>query len=171
VAAKAVAWIFAVPLAGAVAAGLWPVAALEVVDLDRHRVVASFPVRAFQLRYRHSLHGGRVWEHFAVVGTQLVLVAVEAEREAALEYYGFPQRVVRWGNRYRVFPVGRGMPELVVRGTATGQRTLLLGKLALPLYGHDREGHRFRVRVARAPAAWVGLWWAWEHLQRGRQRP
>jgi hypothetical protein len=171
VAAKAVARIFLVPLGGAVAAGLWPVPALEVVDLDRHRVVASFPVRAFQLRYRHSLYGGRVWEHFAVAGMELVLVAVEAEREAAVEYYGFPQRVVRRGNRYRVFPVGRRMPELVVRGTATGQRTLLLGRFALPLYGHGREGHRFRVRVTRAPAAWVGLWWAWEHVQRVRQRP
>ncbi len=163
--------ILLVPLGGVVAAGLWPVHALEVADLDRNRVVASFPAQEFQLRYRHSLYGGRVWEHFAVVGKELVLVAVEAEREAALEYYGFLPRVVRRGDRYRVSPLAQRTTELVVRGTATGQRTLLVGRSALPLYGHDREGYLLRVRVVQVPAVWLGLRWAWEHAHARRQPP
>jgi hypothetical protein len=141
---------------GGLGAALWPVRALEVVDLDRNRAVALYPAERFRLRYRHSLYGGAVWEHFRLVGGELVLEALEAEQEAALEYYGLPQRPSRAGELYAVRGLRQRFGELVVRATATGERTLLLDSLTLPLY-RDREGHRVRLRAVRAPAAWVGL--------------
>lgn len=157
-------------LGGALAAAAWPVRALEVLDLDRGRLVALYPARPFQLQYRHSVYGVRVWEQFTVVGTEVVLEAVEAEGEAALEYYGLPRRPVRVGDRYRVAGLNQRWRELVVRATATGQRTLQVGRAVLPLFGEGREGHRIRIRVARAPAASVvlreALRWA-----RGGERP
>lgn len=149
------------------AAALWPVRALEVADLDRDRPVAIWPAQPFQLRYRHSLYGGRVWEFFAVAGTEIVLEAVEAEQEAAVEYYALPKRPARAGGRYRVSGVSHRFGELVVRATATGQRTLLVGGLELPLYAGDREGHRIRIRVVRAPAAWVGVHALWTRVREG----
>ncbi|MDR7416069.1 MAG: DUF1850 domain-containing protein [Armatimonadota bacterium] len=140
-------------------AALWPVPALLVQDLDGPEVMGIFPVgpgQTLHLRYRHSLYGGRVWEHFRIGREGLVLVAVEAEREAALEYYGLPRRI-----RYRTgggiveglkLPVG----ELVVRATSLGERTLVVGGRAIPLAA-GREGHRIRLRVVSLPA--VRLVW------------
>lgn len=158
------------PLGGAVAAALWPVRALEVVDLDRDRLVAVYPAGPFQLRYRHSVYGGLVWEQFTVVGTEVLLDSVEAEQEAALEYYGLPQRVTRLAGRYRLSPVGQRLGELVVRATATGERTLVVRRTSIPLYGEGREGHRVRIRVVRVPAGWVGWTLAWRQV-RERVRP
>lgn len=149
-------WALALAVGGA-ALALWPVRVLEVVDSDRQQPVAVLPAGPFQLRYRHSLYGGTVWEQFRVVDTEIVLEAVEAEQEAALEYYGLPQRVTEHAGRYRLWPVGHRVRELVVRATATGQRTLVVGRWALPLYTQDPEGHRVRLRVARAPVARVAV--------------
>lgn len=149
-------WALAFTLGGAALAA-WPVRVLEVVDLDREQRVAVYPAGPFKLRYRHSVYRGRVWEHFTVVGTDLVLEAVEAEQEAALEYYGLPQRATVQAGRYRLFLVGHRLSQLVVRATATGQRTLLVGRWSLPLYAAGREGHRVRLQVVRTPAVQVAL--------------
>lgn len=149
------------------AAALWPVRALEVVDLDRDRTLAVWPAQPFQLRYHHSLYGGQVWEFFEVVGTEIVLEGVEAEQEAAAEYYGFPGRPARAGGRYRVSGIRQRFGELVVRATATGQRTLVVGSTELPLYAGGREGHRIRLRVVRAPSAWVAVNTLWARMREG----
>ncbi|MDR7410023.1 MAG: DUF1850 domain-containing protein [Armatimonadota bacterium] len=153
------------PLGGALAAALWPVRALEVVDLDRDRLVSVYPAGPFQLRYRHSVYGGLVWEQFTVVGTEILLDSVEAEQEAALEYYGLPQRVTQAAGRYRLSPVRQRLGELVVRATATGQRTLVVGRTSLPLYGEGREGHRVRLRGVRVPAGWLALSAVWKQIR------
>ncbi len=151
---------------GGLGAALWPVRALEIVDLDQNRVVALYPADRFRLRYRHSVYGGVVWEYFRLVGGELVLEGLEAEQEAALEYYGLADRPRRAGELYAIRGLRQRFGELVVRATATGERTVLLGSLTFPLY-RDREGHRVRLRAVRAPAAWVGLgaahtlWEAW----------
>jgi hypothetical protein len=148
----------------ALTVALWPVPTLLVEDLDEPEVMGIFPVvpgQPLHLRYRHSLYGGWVREHFRAGRDGLVLVAVEAEREAALEYYGLPQRI-----RYRTkeggiveglkFPVG----ELVVRATSLGARTLVVGDHAIPLAA-GRDGHRIRLRVVCLPAVrlvWNRLW-------------
>lgn len=142
---------------GGLGAALWPVRALEVADLDRNRVVALVPTDRFRLRYRHSVYGGLVWEHFRVADGELVLEGVEAEQEAALEYYALPQRPLRVRGHFAVHRLDHRLGELVVRATATGERTLLLDGLTLPLHRGGREGHRLRLRAVRAPAAWVGL--------------
>ncbi|MFN3285400.1 MAG: hypothetical protein ACK45F_03890 [bacterium] len=162
---RALARALFLPLGGAVAAALWPVRALEVVDLDRDRLVAVYPAGPFQLRYRHSVYGGLVWEQFTAVGTELFLDSVEAEQEAALEYYGLPGRITRAAGRYRLSPVGQRLGELVVRATATGQRTLMVGHTSLRLHEEGREGHRVRIRVVRAPAGWVGWTLAWRQIR------
>jgi len=151
------------------AAAAWPLQVLEVADLDEGRLLAALPAQSFQLRYRHSLYRGYVWEHFSVSGTHLTLEAVEAEREAAGEYYGLLHRVVRTDGRYRVSAATAPVEELVVRATALGERALLLGRFALPLYP-DREGHRIRIRVVRGPVAQVALRLLAGHLGK-RVRP
>ncbi len=157
--ARLLARVLLVPASGVVVAGLWPVRTLEVVDLDADRLVALYPVARFQLRYRHSLYRGLVWEQFRLVGTDLVLDAVEAEQEAALEYYRFAQRVTRAGPRYRVTGLQQRLGELVVRATEKGERTLVVEGGELPLFAHGREGHRMRLRAVRVPAAWMA--WGW----------
>lgn len=155
-AGRAFLWVLAFTLGG-IALAAWPVRMLEVVDLDREQRVAVYPAGSFQLRYRHSVYRGRVWEHFTVVGTDFVLEAVEAEQEAALEYYGLPQRATVHRGRYRLSLVGHRLSQLVVRATATGQRTLLVGRWSLPLYAAGREGHRVRLQVVRTSAIRLAL--------------
>lgn len=137
--------------------------------MDANRLVALYPAGPFQLLYRHSVYGARVWEQFAVAGTDVVLEAVEAEAEAAVEYYGLPHRPVRTGGRYRVAGVNQRWGELVVRATATGQRTLQVGRSVLPLFDEGREGHRIRIRAVRAPAGWVIVRQALRWVRGGEQ--
>ncbi|MDR7392431.1 MAG: hypothetical protein QN182_10200, partial [Armatimonadota bacterium] len=60
--------------------------------------------------------------------------------------------------------------KLVVRATATGQRTLVVGRTSLPLYGEGREGHRVRLRGVRVPAGWLALSTVWKQI-RERVKP
>lgn len=144
------------------AAALWPVPAVAVEDLEAHRTVARIalhPGETIVLRYRHSLYGGWVWEYLTVQGNRLVLTALEAEREAALEYYGLSGRIVRRNGR--AFLDGLHVPvgAPVVRATALGERTLIAGGKVIPL-ATWREGGRFCLRPGSMPLGEV----AWNTL-------
>lgn len=137
-----------------------PVGVLEVVDADASRVVLVAVVRdgeAVTLRYRHSLYGGLVWEVLRVRESGLVLEELEAEREAALEYYQVNRKVVRKNGLFRVEGVSLPVGDLYVRATGLGERTLILQGRELPLAGSGREGHRIQIRVRRRPFVWALL--------------
>jgi hypothetical protein len=141
---------------------LWPVPAVAVEDPDAHRTVARIvllPDRTVALRYRHSLYGGRVWEHLAVEGTGFVLTALEAEHEAALEYYGLRGRIVHRNGRAALVGLHVPVGAPVVRATALGERTLIAGGKTIPLTSWG-DGGRVRLRPDFMPlgeAAWNAL--------------
>jgi len=144
------------------AVALWPVPAIAVEDPDAHRTVARialYPDRTVALRYRHSLYGGRGWEHLSVEGTGFVLTALEAEHEAALEYYGLRGRVVHRSGRAVLAGLHVPVGTPVVRATALGERTLIVGGQTIPLTSWG-EGERVRLRPDFMPfgaAAWDAL--------------
>ncbi|MCS7173588.1 MAG: hypothetical protein N0A24_09470 [Armatimonadetes bacterium] len=148
---------------------LWPVPALLVQDLDEPGVVGIFPLRPgeiLSLRYRHSRYGGWVWEHFQAGANGLVLTGLEAEQEAALEYYGLPQRIRYRAGRAAIEGLRVSVGEVVVRATSLGERTLVVGGRAIPLAA-GREGHRIQLRVVSLPR----LRLAWNRFQvRGKER-
>lgn len=148
---------------------LWPAPVLLVEDLDEPGVMGIFPLmpgETLSLRYRHSLHGGRVWEHFRVSGRGLVLTGLEADREAALEYYGLPGRIRHRADRVAIEGLRLFVGGLVVRATSLGERTLVVGGRAISLAA-GRKGHRIRLRVVYLPGA--RLVWNWLQVRRKGQ--
>jgi|DewCreStandDraft_1066081.scaffolds.fasta_scaffold00216_30 hypothetical protein len=130
---------------------------LEVEDADAQRDLLMTVIRegeAVTLRYRHSLYGGLVWEVLRVRGDRLVLEEVEAEREAALEYYQFAGKVVRMDGRFRVTGLDLAVRELYVRATQLGGRTLIVRGRELSLPGEGREGHLIRIRLSKRSLLW-----------------
>jgi hypothetical protein len=92
-----------------------------------------------------------------VRGGALALEAVEAEREAAAEYYRLRGPIRRHGARFRVDAAARPLPEIVLRATRLGERTLITRHGALPLAVAAGDGHRVRITVR--PLARALLWW------------
>lgn len=107
------------------------------------------------LTYRHSVWGVTVVERFEVTSAGLRLVRVEAPTPELDSYYHIPgARLVRQGRVYRLeVPPFNAVPELRVRVTVVGQRTLAAGGRCLPL---ERVGSEVVIRRARVP-----LWRAW----------
>jgi len=136
----------------------WPIPAIVVEDIDGGGRVAAMAApegTILALRYRHSLHGGLVWEHLRVRDGALVVEAVEAEREAAAEYYRLASPIRRNGARFRVDGLARRLPDLVVRATRLGERALVAAPGVLTLGDAARDGHRIAITVRRWPRALV----------------
>ncbi len=144
------------------AVALWPVPAIAVEDPDAHRTVARIPLypdRTVVVRYRHSLYGGQVWEYLAVEGSGFVLTALEAEHEAALEYYGLRGRIVHRNGHATLAGLYVPVGSPVIRATALGERTLIVGGQTIPLTSWG-EGARVRLRPGSMPfgeAIWNAL--------------
>lgn len=133
---------------------MWPISWLEVRDVDASRTLLLSVVsegEVVTLRYRHSLYGGFVWEILAIRGGRFVLEELEAEREAALEYYQVNGRITAVNGRYRISGLHQPFEALQVRATLLGGRTLIFRGKEIPLAGSEGDGHLVWIRIARGP--------------------
>lgn len=107
------------------------------------------------LAYRHSIWGVMVVERFEVTADGLRLVRVDSPAPQLDSYYHIPgARLVRQGNVYRLeVPRGPLLPEVRVRATEMGMRTLVVGPRCLLL---RRVGPKVLIRPLRVP-----LWQVW----------
>ena len=138
---------------GAVAAPL-ALAAGALVDAGSERVVvrdsdgdvvaaAELPRDGrFALDYVHSYYRAPAQERFTAGDDgSFRLESVASRRAAVLDYYELAGRRVRDDGRLRLFPhAQRRYERLPLIATATGRRTLVVGKRRLPLYG-ERARH------------------------------
>ena len=160
-------------LAGAIAAVV-PIPVLSVTagkpEPGRSTVLFAVPDRGrVALAYRHSLWGVTVLEIFEATAGGLRLIGVEAATPELDSYYHIPgARLVRQGAVYRLeVPPGPSVPEVRVRATPVGRRTLVVGGRCLQL---ERVGPEVVIRRMRVP-----LWrvWGsrWVHELAGRPEP
>lgn len=111
------------------------------------------------LAYRHSLWGVTVVERLEVTADGLRLVQVEAPTPELDSYYHIPgAQLVREGELFRLeVPRGPVLPEVRVRATERGMRTLVVGGRCLPL---RRVGPQVLIRRVRVPRwqVWQASW-------------
>jgi hypothetical protein len=129
----------AAPLA--LAAGWLPGDAQPVVvvrDAAGEEIVrVSLPASGgFALAYRHSVYGAPARERFAAEGGGFRLRSLGSPSAAVLDYYALAGRRTRAGGWLRLVPHDRRRYErLPLIASATGRRSLLVGKRRIPLYG------------------------------------